>query len=90
MLTVGKLTDNSPTGTRSLSREFLRGVTNLLLLETGNLGTRETAVTDPRVGVSSRVSSRHPTKVFSVVDNEISEGELVRVEEERCDTECEN
>jgi len=65
-------------------------VTNLLLLESSDLGTRETAVTDPRVGVSSGVSSRHPSKVFSVVDDEVAERELVRVEEEGSDAECEN
>jgi len=34
------------------------------------------------------VTTRHPAKEFAIVDDEVSEGELVRVEEERSDTEC--
>jgi len=83
-------TDDSPTGTRSFSRKLLGRVTDLLLLESSNLGSRETAVSDPRVGVSSGVSSRHPSEVLSVIDNEVAEGELMRVEEEGSDTEGEN
>lgn len=37
--------------------------------------------------MGARVSSRHPSKQLSVVDDEVAEGELVRVEEERRDGE---
>ena len=36
------------------------------------------------------VTTRHPAKEFAIVDDEVSEGELVRVEEERCDTKRED
>ena len=63
---------------------------HLLLLEPGDLGPREAAVTDPRVGVRARVAARHPAEVLAVVDDKVAEGELVRVEEEGCDAEGED
>lgn len=63
---------------------------NLLLLESGDLGARKTAVSDPRVGVRPRVSSRHPSEVLAVVNDEVAERELVRVEEEGSDAQGEN
>lgn len=36
------------------------------------------------------VTTRHPAKEFAIVDDEVSEGELVRVEEERSDAERED
>jgi len=40
--------------------------------------------------VGPSVSSRHPTKELPVVDDEVREGELMRVEEERRDREGED
>ena len=36
------------------------------------------------------VTTRHPAKEFAIVNDEVSEGELVRVEEERSDAERED
>jgi hypothetical protein len=40
--------------------------------------------------VGSAVTSRHPSKELSVVDDEVGEGELVRVEDEWRDTQTED
>lgn len=61
-----------------------------LLLESGDLSPRETAVSDPRVGVSPRVTARHPAEELAIVDDEVAEGELVRVEDEGRDAEGED
>jgi len=36
------------------------------------------------------IAARHPAKEFAIIDDEIGEGELVRVEEERSDAERED
>lgn len=82
--------DDPPSYSRNISRELFGGVTHLFPLVTGNLGPRQSAVTDPRVGMSPRVTSGHPAKIFSVVDDEVTEGELMRVEEEGGDAEGHN
>lgn len=38
----------------------------------------------------ARVTSRHPAKEFSIVDNEVGERELMRVEEEGSDTKADD
>ncbi len=73
--------DGPPTSTRNVSGQLFAWVTKTLLLVTGDLGSAETAVSDPRVGVASAVTARHPAKELAVVDDEIRGGELVRVEE---------
>lgn len=65
---------------------LLRRETKPLPLETGNASSGQSAVSDPTVCVSSAVSSRHPSEELSVVDDEVGEGKLVRVEQEGSDT----
>lgn len=50
---------------------LLRWQTELLPLETSNSRTRQTAVTDPRVGVSPGVTSGHPAEELAVVNDEV-------------------
>ena len=57
-------------------------MTKFLLLVTGNHGTRKSAVTVPAVGGGLRITTGHPTQELSVIDDEVGEGELVRVEHE--------
>lgn len=38
----------------------------------------------------SRVATRHPSKEFTIVDDEVGERELMRVEQEGCDDERHN
>lgn len=77
--------DRLPPRTRRVGRQLLARVADALLLEAGDLGPRETAVPDPRVGVRARVAAAHPTEELAVVDDKVAERELVRVEEERRD-----
>lgn len=79
--------DDPPRNTGRVGRELLRRVAHLLLLVPGDPGPREATVADPRVGVGARVAARHPAEVLAVVDDEVAEGKLVRVEEERRDAE---
>ena len=57
-------------------------MTKALLLVARNLRARQAAVTDPGVGVRPRIATRHPAKVLAVVDDEVGDRELVRVENE--------
>jgi len=82
--------DRSPAGAGQVSRKLLRRVAESLLLVTGNHGPRQTAVPDPRVGVRARVTAGHPPKVLPVVNDEVGERELVRVEHEGGNAQCEN
>jgi hypothetical protein len=38
----------------------------------------------------TRVASRHPAQIFPIINNEIGEGELVRVEQEGSNAKCED
>lgn len=77
--------DRAPARARRVRRQLLAGVADALLLETGDFGPRESAVSDPRVGVGARVAAAHPAQELAVVDDEVAERELVRIEEERRD-----
>jgi hypothetical protein len=69
---------------------LFRRKTKPLSLETGDSGPRQSTVTDPTVGMGSAVTSRHPSKELSVINDKVGEGELMRVEEEWSDTKTEN
>lgn len=79
-----------PRSPRHIARQLLTRETQPLALETSNPSSGQSTVTDPRVSMCSRVASRHPTNKFSVVDNKVSDGELVGVEEERRNTKANN
>lgn len=79
-----------PRSPRHITRQLLTRETQPLALETSNPSSGQSTVTDPRVSMCSRVASRHPTNKFSVVDNKVSDGELVGVEEERRNTKTNN
>ena len=79
-----------PWGPWYITRELLGWKTQSLSLETGDSRSRQSTVADPRVGVGSRISSGHPSKEFSVVDDKVAKGELVGIEQERSDTETGN
>lgn len=74
--------DGPPRRPGHVRRELLGRVAELLALVTGDLGPRQSAVADPRVGVVPRVSARHPPEELAVVDHEVRERELVGVEQE--------
>ena len=78
--------DRAPSSTRHVARELLRRVSQPLLLVPRDHRARETTVADPRVRVRARVAAVHPPQELAVVDDEVGEGELVRVEEEGRDT----
>lgn len=79
-----------PGSPRHITRQLLTRETQPLALETGDPSSGQSTVTDPRVGMCSRVTSRHPTKELSVIDDEVGNGELVGVEEERSNTETDD
>lgn len=62
-------------------------MTKFLLFVTGDHRSRESAVAVPTVRRCLRVTTRHPTQELSVVDDEIGERELVRVEDKWRNTE---
>lgn len=57
--------DGSPSGTRDVSRELLRRVSEPLLLVTSDHGTRQPTVANPRIRVRPRISSVHPPQELS-------------------------
>ena len=61
-----------------------------MFLEPSDHGPRQPTVANPRVRVSPRVASRHPSQILAVVDDEVGERELMRVEDEGGDAECED
>lgn len=79
-----------PGSPRHITRQLLTRETQPLALETSDPSSGQPTVTDPRVGMCSRITSRHPTKEFSVVDDKVGNGELVRVEKERSNTETDD
>lgn len=54
-----------------IARQLSGRVTKSFALETSEPSTGETAVTNPRGAVRSSVSSRQPSEVFPVVDEEV-------------------
>lgn len=70
--------------------KLLRRVSEAVLLVTSDHRSRQAAVSDPRVAMRPRVTTRHPSKEFTVVDHKVGERELMRVEQERCDDERHN
>ena len=77
--------DAPPLGTRSVSSHLVRRVAQLLLLVTSDHRTGQTTVAVPRASLGTRVTTRHPAEELAVVDDEVRERELVRVEDERRD-----
>lgn len=86
------LTDHNrlPRCSGHITGELLGGETEPLSLETGNSSPRQPTVSDPRVGVGSTVTSRHPSKELSVINDKVGERELMRVEQEWSDTKTKN
>lgn len=80
----------APSRAGNVAGKFLRRMAESFLLVTGDHRPRETAVTDPGVGVRSRVTAGHPAKVLAVIDDEVGERELMRVENEGSDREREH
>ena len=60
-------------------------MSQFLLLVTSDHRTGQTTVAVPRASLGTRVTTRHPAEELAVVDNEVRERELVRVEHERRD-----
>ena len=77
--------DDPPSCPGHVGRELLGRVSESLPLVPGDPRPREPAVSDPRVCVRPRVSSRHPPEELAVVDDKVRERELVWVEQERRD-----
>ena len=65
-------------------------MTKLLLLITSNHRPGKSAVSVPTARLRPRISSRHPPQKFTIIDDEVGKGELVRVEKEWSDTERED
>lgn len=82
--------DVPPSCSGLVAGKLLRRVSEAVLLVTSDHRSRQTAVSDPRVAMRPRVTARHPSKEFTIVDNKVGEGELMRVEQERCDDERHN
>ena len=53
--------DRAPAGPRNIARQLFRWVAEFLLLVTRDHSTREAAVSNPRVGMRSRVTAGHPS-----------------------------
>ena len=65
-------------------------MTQFLLLVTGNHRPGKSAVTVPTAGLRPRIAARHPTKEFPIVNDEVGERELMRIEQERRDAKRKN
>ena len=65
-------------------------MSEFLLLVASNHRPGEPTVSIPTARLRSRVSSGHPPQKFAIIDNEVGEGKLVRVEEEWGDTKRED
>ena len=78
--------DAPPLGTGSIAGHLVRWVPQLLLLVTSDHRTGQTTVAVPRASLGTRVTTRHPAEELAVVDDEVRERELVRVEDERSQT----
>lgn len=65
-------------------------MTEFLLLVASNHRSRKSTVSVPTARLGSRVSSRHPSQKFAIIDDKVGKGKLVRVEEERRDTKRED
>ena len=79
--------------TRQLSSAQSKSLTHLfrrqaqsLSLETGNLRSGQSTIPDPRIRMCSRITPRHPSQEFSIIDDKVGKRELMRVEEEWRDT----
>jgi len=81
--------DVTEAGTRRISRQFGGRLTKHLLLKSGDAGTRKTDESNPGCRVSLGVSTGQPSEELTVVDEEVGPCELVRVEQERSNTESE-
>ena len=66
-----------------LAGELVRRVPVLLVLVARDHRRGETAVPIPAARLRAGVAARHPAKELAVVDDEVQERELVRVEHER-------
>ena len=62
----------------------------LLLLVSRDHGSGKSTIAIPAARLRPRITARHPPQELSMVDDEVGEGELMRVEEERRDTESED
>lgn len=82
--------DCAPRCSGNVARQLLRWVPKLLLLVTGDHGTRKTTVPIPTARLRPRVAARHPTQEFSVVNDEVGEGELMGIKHERRDAQGED
>ena len=74
-----------PLCARRVARELVRRVPELLLLVARDHRPRETTVPIPAARLRARVAARHPAEELAVVDDEVREQELMRVEHERRD-----
>ena len=79
--------DGLPTCSRDVTWEFFRRVTQLLFLITSDHSSRKPAVAVPTACLGPWISTRHPAQKFPVINDEIGERKLVRIEKEWRDAE---
>ncbi|KAH3665928.1 hypothetical protein OGAPHI_004117 [Ogataea philodendri] len=82
--------DVGSVGSSGITSSLLGVVSNGLSLETSNSGSSQSDVTDPGVSVPFGVTSGQPSDKVSVVNEVVLPRELVRVEDERREHQCNN
>ena len=74
--------DTGEVGSGDIARQFLRGGTKDLALETSDASSRQPAEGDPAGRMRSRIAARKPAQEVAIINEEIVPGKLVRVEKE--------